>query len=86
MGKNVKTFRWDQRLQIQTFSWHLNRFPDADNIEKIPSTGIELMSQRVKGYEVPLSYRGDRLCWVILKTRSYAGHNCVFFDGFFRKY
>ena len=24
--------RWDQRLQIQTSSWHLNRFPDADNI------------------------------------------------------
>ena len=31
--KNVKTFRWDQRLQIQNlFIVHLNRFPDADNI------------------------------------------------------
>ena len=31
-GKIVKTFRWDQRLQIQTSSWHLNTFPDADSI------------------------------------------------------
>ena len=27
-GKNVKTFRWDYRLQIQ----HLNGFPDGSNI------------------------------------------------------
>ena len=30
-------------------------------VRKIPFAGIELTSQRVKGYEVPLSYRGDRL-------------------------
>ena len=32
-GENVKTFRWDHRLQIiQTSSWHLNGFPDGSNI------------------------------------------------------
>ena len=33
-GENVKTFRWDQRLQnkYKTSSWHLNRFLDADDI------------------------------------------------------
>ena len=30
-------------------------------MRKIPFAGIELTSQRVRGYEVPLSYRGDRL-------------------------
>ena len=29
-------------------------------VRKIPFAGIELTSQRVEGYEVPLSYRGDR--------------------------
>ena len=29
-------------------------------MRKIPFAGIELTSQRVKGYMVPLSYRGDR--------------------------
>ena len=31
-GGNVKTFRLDQRLQYKTFSWHLNGFPDGNNI------------------------------------------------------
>ena len=32
-GGNVKTFRWDHRLQIQTTSsWHLNGFPYGSNI------------------------------------------------------
>ena len=31
-GKNVKTLRWDQRLQRQNLSWHLNGFPDGSNI------------------------------------------------------
>ena len=31
-GENVKTFRWDHRLQIQTSSYHLNGFPDGSNI------------------------------------------------------
>ena len=26
-GENVKTFRWDHRLQIQNLLWHLNGFP-----------------------------------------------------------
>ena len=30
-------------------------------MRKIPFAGIELTSQRVRGYMVPLSYRGDRL-------------------------
>ena len=30
--KKVKTFRWDHMLQIQTSSWHLNRFPDGSKI------------------------------------------------------
>ena len=29
-------------------------------VRKIPFAGIELTSQRVRGYMVPLSYRGDR--------------------------
>ena len=29
-------------------------------MRKIPFTGIELTSQRVRGYMVPLSYRGDQ--------------------------
>ena len=29
-------------------------------MRKIPFAGIELTSQRVRGYIVPLSYRGDR--------------------------
>ena len=32
------------------------------SVRKIPFAGIELTSQRVRGYMVPLSYRGDRLC------------------------
>ena len=31
-GGNVKTFRWDHRLQYKTSSWHLNGFPDGSNI------------------------------------------------------
>ena len=30
-------------------------------MRRIPFAGIELTSQRVRGYMVPLSYRGDRL-------------------------
>ena len=30
-------------------------------MRKIPFAGIEITSQRVRGYMVPLSYRGDRL-------------------------
>ena len=30
------------------------------SVRKIPFAGIELTSQRVRGYMVPLSYRGDR--------------------------
>ena len=29
-GGNVKTFRWDQRLQTQNLLWHLNGFPDGN--------------------------------------------------------
>ena len=29
-------------------------------MRKIPFAGIELTSQRIRGYMVPLSYRGDR--------------------------
>ena len=29
-------------------------------MRKIPFAGIELTSQRVRGYMLPLSYRGDR--------------------------
>ena len=32
-------------------------------MRKIPFAGIEITSQRVRGYMVPLSYRGDRFCW-----------------------
>ena len=28
-GRNVKTFRWNHRLQKPTSSWHLNGFPDG---------------------------------------------------------
>ena len=31
------------------------------SVRKIPFAGIELTSQRVRGYMLPLSYRGDRL-------------------------
>ena len=31
------------------------------SVRKIPFAGIELTSQRVRGYMVPLSYRGDRV-------------------------
>ena len=31
-GENVKTFRWDHRLQYKTFSWHLNEFSDGSNV------------------------------------------------------
>ena len=34
------------------------------SVRKIPFAGIELTSQRVRGYMVPLSYRGD--CFVLL--------------------
>ena len=30
------------------------------SVSKIPFAGIELTSQRIRGYMVPLSYRGDR--------------------------
>ena len=33
-------------------------------MRKFPFAGIELTAQRVKGYMVPLSYRGDRLIQV----------------------
>ena len=32
------------------------------SVRKIPFAGIELTSQRVRGYMLPLSYRGDRAC------------------------
>ena len=31
-GKNVKTFRWDHRLQYKTSSWRLNKFPYGSNL------------------------------------------------------
>ena len=34
------------------------------SVRKIPFAGIELTSQRVRGYMVPLSYRGDRSCQI----------------------
>ena len=33
-------------------------------MRKIPFAGIELTSQRVRGYMVPLSYRGDRYTYI----------------------
>ena len=35
-------------------------------MRKIPFVGIELTSQRVRGYMVPLSYRGDRFTWKLI--------------------
>ena len=49
-------------LTIQSFStrWAF-LFPFFSfSVRKIPFAGIELTSQRVRGYMVPLSYRGDR--------------------------
>ena len=41
------------------------------SVRKIPLAGIELTSQRVIGYMVPLSYRGDRLYPVYLYSEKY---------------
>ena len=30
---SIKTFRWDQRLQIQNFFMAIKQVPDGDNIE-----------------------------------------------------
>ena len=42
------------------------------SVRKIPFAGIELTSQRFRGYMVPLSYRGDR-CMVINISVQYNG-------------
>ena len=41
------------------------------SVRKIPFDGIELTSQRVRGYMVPLSYRGDRY----IQRKFYRGNN-----------
>ena len=38
-GKNVKTFTWDHRLQIQTSPWHLHGLLDGSNIGSTANTG-----------------------------------------------
>ena len=50
-------------LTIQSFStrWAFLFSFFSFSVRKIPFAGIELTSQRVRGYMVPLSYRGDRL-------------------------
>ena len=49
-------------LTIQSFStrWAFLFSFFSFSVRKIPFAGIELMSQRVRGYMLPLSYRGDR--------------------------
>ena len=44
------------------------------SVRKIPFAGIELTSQRVKGYMVPLSYRGDRQCVCVCFLPIHSGH------------
>ena len=48
-------------LTIQSFStrWAFLFSFFSFSVRKIPFAGIELTSQRVRGYMVPLSYRGD---------------------------
>ena len=50
-------------LTTQSFStrWAFLLSFFSFSVRKIPFAGIELTSQRVRGYMVPLSYRGDRL-------------------------
>ena len=49
-------------LTIESFStrWAFLFSFFSFSVRKIPFAGIELTSQRVRGYMVPLSYRGDR--------------------------
>ena len=49
-------------LTIESFStrWAFLFSFFSFSVRKIPLAGIELTSQRVRGYMVPLSYRGDR--------------------------
>ena len=42
-------------------------------MRKIPFAGIELASQRVRGYMVPLSYRGDR--FPSINTKVFPGYD-----------
>ena len=48
-------------LTIQSFStrWAFLFSFFSFSVRKIPFAGIELTSQRARGYMVPLSYRGD---------------------------
>ena len=61
-------------LTIQSFSTHwafLFSF-FSFSVRKIPFAGIELTSQRVRGYMVPLSYRGmDQLIFASLSHIHY---------------
>ena len=53
-------------LTIESFSTHwafLFSF-FSFSVRKIPFAGIELTSQRVRGYMIPLSYRGDRYTYI----------------------
>ena len=45
------------------------------SVRKIPFAGIELTSQRVRGYMVPLSYRGDR--YTIKKVVTIYDNNAI---------
>ena len=51
-------------LTIELFStrWAFFSLFFSFLVRKIPFAGIGLTSQVSEGYEVPLSYRGDRLC------------------------
>ena len=64
-------------LTIQSFStrWAFLFLFFSSLVRKIPFAGIELTSQRVRGYMVPLSYRGDRLVSMLLNTFSTLRHH-----------
>ena len=59
-------------LTIQSFStrWAFLFSFFSFSVRKIPFAGIELTSQRVRGYMVPLSYRGDQYCIIRRRYRT----------------
>ena len=59
VDREVEFTRWAFLFSFFSFS-----------VRKIPFAGIELTSQRVRGYMVPLSYRGDTFIFGVRKFLS----------------
>ena len=57
--KQKKTVPEPKKIAFST-RWAFLVLVFSFSVRKIPFAGIELTSQRVRGYMVPLSYRGDQ--------------------------